>query len=117
MSDPADTKPASPDPEESPAMTRLRALLVAMGFDVTSRTPPDPLVLCERLLEHMPEVAALLVFALEQDGAFMAAIGGTLTSEKLDGLILVLERLCDELGVIAARRATEESAATREATK
>ena len=97
----ASTLPA--EPPALPAMARLTALVVKMGFDPTSTTPPDPLAVAAALLAHMPEVAALLVFALEEEAEPFKTSG--VTAAHLDGFIGLLETLCDELAKIATARA------------
>ena len=91
----------SPDPSPSPTLARLEALgqsLHALG------ATPDPIVVAEALVAHMPEVAALVVFALEEEVEPFKS-GGGVTAAHLDGIIGLLEKLCDELGTIAAQRA------------
>ena len=93
----------SPDPSPSPTLARLEALGQKMGLHALAATP-DPIVVAEALVAHMPEVAALVVFALEEEVEPFKS-GGGVTAAHLDGIIGLLEKLCDELGTIAAQRA------------
>lgn len=98
------------EPVEPESMARARALITKMGFDPEAREAPDPAAVVDAVRAHMPEVADLLVFSLEEH----AALGvDRFTATHVIGLAVMLEEFCDALKKIAARRAVAEAPAKR----